>query len=722
MFEGISKSSVPVYSEKKAEDSTMRPVSSDYSDVDIIKTKPSAQQAVSSDYSDLEVSKPKTSMRPVSSDYSDLEEVGRKPGDIRAPSASSDYSDIVTKPKIDQTASGSVKSLHEMFEGMSKSSVKEEHVEEKKRESSSSSESEDDDEDEKKADPRIPSASSDYSDTVEKDPKKKLVHESSSEYENEGEKRGLQPTQQKSFSSDYSDIPERKQEERIGEVHEEDSSDFEKEAEFVKPPRPISSDYSDVDVSKGKAAPRPISSDYSDVDVNRSVPPARPISSDYSDVEVTKTGVSRKQSAPARPSSSDYSDVDEKEDVRPCDSDKEELEPGMIQIVVHKAADLVNQEIMGKSDPYVIIKFRGQEFRSHTVRNTINPEWNFSTDLVISEIYDSDINIEVFDDDSGLDSCEGILVLSLHDAIKRSSEEGRWYSLTNCKHGRIFVSCIFTAMPAASKAPRSEPAQRTRTYSSSSEEEVTKEQNTVLQQSSSDSSTGKRTKVQHQMAMDRASMDEDPQRRGSFKPQSSSDYSDTDNERRGVESSSDYDSTPARQRRHRPGSIVSDTSSDAGSNVGPKNRPLSQFLDAEYDIITEEEAAETKSEKKDEASSSSESHGPEIQDAAARGDHRAIPPVHFSSVEDQEDDGDQNRACIPIPPTTTLTPHPTLSSSVASNSDLPLSSDQHAEAEPTSVSVEVAKSSVINSNTLDEIGPLAEDMENGSVTKQLNEK
>jgi len=137
---------------------------------------------------------------------------------VRAPSASSDYSDIVTKPKIDQTASGSVKSLHEMFEGMSKSSVKEEHVEEKKRESSSSSESEEDDEDEKKADPRIPSASSDYSDIVEKDPKKRLVHESSSEYENEGEKRGLQPTQQKSFSSDYSDIPEKRQEERIGEA------------------------------------------------------------------------------------------------------------------------------------------------------------------------------------------------------------------------------------------------------------------------------------------------------------------------------------------------------------------------------------------------------------------------------------------------------------------------------------------------------------------------
>jgi len=625
-----------------------------------------------------------------------------------------------------------VKSLHEMFEGMSKTSVKEE----KKHESSSSSESEEDEEDVKHTDPRVPSASSDYSDIVEKEPKKRLTHESSSEYDIEGEKpeRGLQVTQQKSFSSDYSDIQEKKQEERIGEIHEEDSSDFEKEAEFVKPARrPISSDYSDLEVSKDKPPTRPISSDYSDVEITKTgVPrkqsaPARPSSSDYSDLDVNKDQITRKYSETAgKASSSEYSDVEQKEEVVPVsppEKEKEELEPGMIQIVVHKAADLVNQEIMGKSDPYVIIKFRGQEFRSQTVRNTINPEWNFSTDLVISEILDSNINIEVFDDDSGLDSCEGILVLSLHDAIKRSSEEGRWYSLTNCKHGRIFVSCIFTAMPSPSKTLRMEPAQRTRTYSSSSEEEVTKEQNTVLQQSSSDSSdsaTGKRTKVQHQMAMDRASMDEDPQRRGSFKPQSSSDYSDTDNERRGVESSSDYDSTPARQRRNRPGSIVSDTSSDAGSNVGPRNRPLSQFLDDEYDIITEEEAAETKSEKKEDAesSSSSESHGPENQDAATRA--QAIPPVHLSSVDEQEQDGDQNGTSL-IPPI--LTPHPTLSSSVASNSAI-LSSDQHAEAEQTSVSVEVAKSSVINSNTLDEIGPLAEDMENGSqsLTKQLNEK
>ena len=666
----------------------------------------------------------------------------------------------------------------------------------------------------KVGDPRTPSASSDYSDFGEKKTEGNKVI-GSSDMETETTKHAPRKS---SASSVYSDTADKKVQPVVDsssdydceqKIKTQESSDFEKEAEFIKPsPRPISSDYSDIDQSKSpltrkQSAPaRPYSSDYSDLDakkeevtrkysenirkasassdysdleVKKEEPvkqSPRPISSDYSDLDVSKPGLSRKQSAPARPYSSDYSDLDMmkeqvtrkySENIRQAsassdysdlevkkeepkrsasvssvssysDVDKkaaaadssdndEDIEPGIIQVVVHKAADLVNQEIMGKSDPYVVIKFRGQEFRSQTVNNTINPEWNFSTDLLISKVYDSNINIEVFDDDSGLDSCEGILVLSLADAIKRSSEEGRWYSLSNCKHGRIFVSCIYTAMPAPSQPSQSEATPRTRTYSSSSsEEEVTKDQNTVLQQSSSDSSISNngrdKAKVKHQMAMDRASMDEDTEsgKRGAFKPQSSSEYSDTDNERKGasgVESSSDYDSTPAQKRRKGPSSIISDTSSDGGSSaVGPRIRPLSQFLDDEYDVITEEEATETKLEKSEtkqnaDKSSSSESEGPETKDTPAMAD--VIPEVQTSSVEDQEQGGDHNGSSL-LPPA--LTPHPTLSSSVASNSAI-LSSDQHAEAEQTSVSLDVAKSSVINSNTLDEIGPLAEDHENG---------
>ena len=774
-----------------------------------------------------------------------IHDVGSEPAMRRAESASSGCSDIDKVVPVKELVAESSDTYATMFKKktMNSSSCSDEEGElvnivlpkktsvssaASKKDTEESTDSEEVEDIVKVGDPRAPSASSDYSDLGEKKLEGITVIDSS-DIESETTKHAPRKS---SASSVYSDTADKKVQPVVdsssdydcepvklsGEpkIKTQESSDFEKEAEFIKPsPRPISSDYSDFDLSKSaltrkQSAPaRPYSSDYSDLDAKKeevtrkysenirkasassdysdlevkkeeSVKPIpRPISSDYSDLDVSKPGLSRKQSAPARPYSSDYSDLDVmkeqvtrkySENIRQAsassdysdlevkkeepkrtasvssvssysDVDKkaaaadssdndEDIEPGIIQVVVHKAADLVNQEIMGKSDPYVVIKFRGQEFRSQTVNNTINPEWNFSTDLLISKVYDSNINIEVFDDDSGLDSCEGILVLSLADAIKRSSEEGRWYSLSNCKHGRIFVSCIYTAMPAPSQPGQSEATPRTRTYSSSSsEEEVTKDQNTVLQQSSSDSSISNngrdKAKVKHQMAMDRASMDEDTEsgKRGTFKPQSSSEYSDTDNERKGasgVESSSDYDSTPAQKRRKGPSSIISDTSSDGGSSaVGPRIRPLSQFLDDEYDVITEEEATETKSEKSEKKQnvnerSSSESEGPETKDAPAPAD--IIPEVQTSSVEDQEQGGDHNGSSL-LPPA--LTPHPTLSSSVASNSAI-LSSDQHAEAEQTSVSLEVAKSSVINSNTLDEIGPLAEDHDNGllSLTKQ----
>ena len=763
----------------RKESAPARPQSSDFSDIDVRKEDVSRKQSAparayssavvdssdfetnisipierkssaSSAYSDKEDKKNKP-QAPADSDSSESEEDGKivKPSDPRIPSASSDYSDVEKRPEIKVVVSDSdyEKEVEKPVERKSSASSAYSDVVERKTQNVVDSSSDQEPGKISTIAQVIPhdSISSEFS---EKEEEKPDVKERVEEIDFEKEAEFVSSVPARPISSDYSDIDVSKpvvmrKESAPARPESSDYSDIDVRKEDLlrkqsAPARPSSSDYSDLDVRKpsAPAPPRPISSDYSDIDVSKPVvmrkesAPARAESSDYSDIEVKKEDVIRKQSAPARASSSDYSDVDAQKGevamkresslssefsdvetkkmaaVAESVHESDKIEPGIIQIVVHKAGDLVNQEIMGKSDPYVLIKFRGQEFRSETIKNTINPEWNFSADLIISEVYDSNINIEVFDDDSGLDSCEGILVLSLVDAIKKSDEEGRWYSLTNCKHGRIFVSCVYTAMPMPTKAAR------TRTYSSSSEEEVTKDQNTVLQHSSSDSSTSgprEKTKVKHQMAMDRASLDDESVvlKRGPFKPQSSSEYSDTDNERKGAkggESSSDYDTTPRGKRKNRPESVVSDTSSDCGSsNVGTRPRPLSQFLDDEYDIITEEEAAETKSEKKEEAdqSSSSESDGPEVEDAPA--------PANIIDRLDVEQDG----ASL-LPPS--LTPHPpTLSSSVASNSD------QHAWAEQISHNVEIANnsSSVINSNTLDEIGPLADDPEHSSLlTKQ----
>ena len=697
-----SSTSSSVASEKKEEKAAIE--SSSEAEVE----KKTRKASVSSEYSDfgdkIEEAKDgmmtKETLRPSSSDFSDFE-VSKSPAVTRKQSApagpiSSDLKkDIVTRKHSEQVR-------------------------------------------------RPPSGSSDYSDLGEKKPsdysgQKTIDIQPSEDLRKQSaparpmasadifeidmaRKHSEQVIRRPSESSDYSDIGEKKPTE---------SSNYSAVVEKKKPTTVI--EPSEL-LRKQSAPARPISSDYSDLDIKKDIErkfseqARRPSgSSDYSDVSEKKIG---KQAS----ESSDYSDVGEKRKSAVADSSAEsepevepprpkvKFEPGIIQVMIHKGADLVNQEIMGKSDPYVVLKFRGQEFRSKTLRNTINPEWSFGTDLIISEQYDSSIVIEVYDDDNGLDSSLGTLKLSLVDAIQRSDEESRWYSLSNCKHGRVFVSCIYTAMSSSSgslhafsKADIEKP--RTRTYSSSSsEEEGTKDQATVLQHSSSDSSDPREKQSKgkgHKMSADTS--DTDASKRATFRPQSSSEQSDTDNDKRANESSSDYDSTPLRMRKNRPASIISDTSSDY-SNVGGR-RPQSQYLDDEYDIITEEEAAEaekSKSEKKETATgSSSESDGPEIEDAQPKKTNTtavkaaviaaATAPV---SVPLSGPNGEEGLLFQSISPQPNTTPHPP-SSSVASLSSSIQRSDQHAEAEDTFIT--------INSNTLEDIGHLDRD---GTTAKQ----
>jgi len=127
------------------------------------------------------------------------------------------------------------------------------------------------------------------------------------------------------------------------------------------------------------------------------------------------------------------------------ESEVSEFKSGALQIIVHKAADLVNKDLMGKSDPYVIVKYRDHQFRSKTINNTLKPEWNFTSEFDIVEIDDSPIDIEVYDEDYGKDSLEGSYSLTLDEAINDLVVEGKWYNLEGCKTGKIFISTIYVS-------------------------------------------------------------------------------------------------------------------------------------------------------------------------------------------------------------------------------------------------------------------------------------
>ena len=56
-------------------------------------------------------------------------------------------------------------------------------------------------------------------------------------------------------------------------------------------------------------------------------------------------------------------------------------------LVVHlvKGRNLVKADIMGKSDPYAVLKFGKQKEKTNTIKNTLEPQWDFSTNFKVPD-------------------------------------------------------------------------------------------------------------------------------------------------------------------------------------------------------------------------------------------------------------------------------------------------------------------------------------------------
>merc|ERR1719435_746909 len=77
------------------------------------------------------------------------------------------------------------------------------------------------------------------------------------------------------------------------------------------------------------------------------------------------------------------------------------LKPVNIDVVVHKARNVEKKGIFGKADPYVTVKIGSKSYKSITVKNNHNPEWQFKSNFLMDENSTEDIIIEVFDEDFG---------------------------------------------------------------------------------------------------------------------------------------------------------------------------------------------------------------------------------------------------------------------------------------------------------------------------------
>merc|ERR1712130_883068 len=96
--------------------------------------------------------------------------------------------------------------------------------------------------------------------------------------------------------------------------------------------------------------------------------------------------------------------------------EEEEVEPGVLTVHVIEASNLLNKDIMGKSDPYVEISFEETKVKSSTVNNSLSPQWNFISNFDVTGD-DTSSKFSVFDADFGKDQLLGSCSISIKDAL-----------------------------------------------------------------------------------------------------------------------------------------------------------------------------------------------------------------------------------------------------------------------------------------------------------------
>merc|ERR1712130_207091 len=161
------------------------------------------------------------------------------------------------------------------------------------------------------------------------------------------------------------------------------------------------------------------------------------------EVTVVKTE-STSNKAAAESQEADICDVEAHQDSEASDEKENSPMSGVLEVKVTEAKELENKAMLGKSDPYVIIKYDNNKFQSKTVNSSLAPKWDFTTNLNISEEDTNSLQFEVFDENYGKDPLLGSCSISIAEALERSGKSDDWIPLEGCKSGMIAVAFKFT--------------------------------------------------------------------------------------------------------------------------------------------------------------------------------------------------------------------------------------------------------------------------------------
>uniref|UniRef100_A0A8C4C1H2 Extended synaptotagmin-like protein 1a n=1 Tax=Denticeps clupeoides TaxID=299321 RepID=A0A8C4C1H2_9TELE len=110
---------------------------------------------------------------------------------------------------------------------------------------------------------------------------------------------------------------------------------------------------------------------------------------------------------------------------------------GVLRIHLVEARNLVAKDkFMGKaakSDPYVKVRVGGMTFKSHVIKENLNPTWNEMYEVVLTQLPGQEVQLELFDKDLDEDDFLGRGPLRHHMFLLQ------WYTLTDVQSGQVHL-------------------------------------------------------------------------------------------------------------------------------------------------------------------------------------------------------------------------------------------------------------------------------------------
>ncbi|XXG66058.1 hypothetical protein AAC387_Pa05g3609 [Persea americana] len=109
----------------------------------------------------------------------------------------------------------------------------------------------------------------------------------------------------------------------------------------------------------------------------------------------------------------------------PVDTSELELKPqGRLSVTVVKANLLKNMEMIGKSDPYVVVYIRPIfKFKTKVANDNLNPVWNQTFELIVEDKETQALILEAFDKDITQDQRMGVAKLPLIELEPETPKE-----------------------------------------------------------------------------------------------------------------------------------------------------------------------------------------------------------------------------------------------------------------------------------------------------------